>query len=217
MVHIVICLDDESPFFLLNEEADTSHFKVFLSTPSAPDVPVYFSSGIMEWTPAANASNKSRIDFLPQLTEDGKYKLRVQASDKTGNVSGDYDYQIEFEVYSKPSITEVLNYPNPFSTQTQFVFTLTGTEVPEEFKIQIMNISGDIVREITQAELGPVFIGRNLTEYWWDGRDEFGDLLANGVYLYRVEARLHGQSMDLSETSASRFFNRGFGKMYILR
>ncbi|MFM9986368.1 MAG: C25 family cysteine peptidase [Flavobacteriales bacterium] len=215
--HIVICLDDESPFFLLNEEADTSHFKVFLSTPSAPDVPVYFGSGIMQWTPAANSSNKSRIDFLPQLTEDGKYKLRVQASDKTGNVSGDYDYQIEFEVFSKPSITEVLNYPNPFSTRTQFVFTLTGTEVPEEFKIQIMNISGDIVREITQAELGPVFIGRNLTDYWWDGRDEFGDLLANGVYLYRVEARLHGQSMDLSETSASRFFNRGFGKMYILR
>lgn len=215
--HIVICLDDESAFFLLNEEADTSHFKVFLSTPSASDVPVYFSSGVMQWNPATSEANKSRIDFMPQLLEDGLYKLRVQASDKSGNVSGDYDYQIEFTVNSKPSITEVLNYPNPFSTRTQFVFTLTGTEVPEEFKIQIMNISGEIVREITQAELGPIFIGRNLTDYWWDGRDEFGDLLANGVYLYRVEARLHGQSMDLSETSASRFFNRGFGKMYILR
>jgi hypothetical protein len=215
--HIVICLDDESTFFLLNEEADTSHFKVFLSSPSSPDVPVYFSSGTLQWTPATSEANKSRIDFLPQLLEDGRYKLRVQASDKTGNVSGDYDYQIEFEVFSKPSITEVLNYPNPFSTRTQFVFTLTGAEVPQEFKIQIMNISGEIVREITQDELGPIFIGRNLTDYWWDGRDEFGDLLANGVYLYRVEARLHGQSMDLSQTGASRFFNRGFGKMYILR
>lgn len=215
--HIVISLDDESKFFLLNEESDTAFFKIFLTTPSASDVPVYFSSGLLQWNPATGEANKSSIDFFPQLTEDGSYKLRVQASDKSGNISGDYDYQIGFEVFSKPSITEVLNYPNPFSTRTQFVFTLTGTEVPEEFKIQIMNISGDIVREITQAELGPLFIGRNLTDYWWDGRDEFGDLLANGVYLYRVEARLHGQSMELSPTQASQYFNRGFGKMYILR
>ncbi len=215
--HILITLDDESQFFLMNEEADTSHFKVYITSPTMSDVPVYFNSGALQWTPAMNANNKSKIDFMPSFVEDGQYKLRVQASDKSGNVSGDFDYEIGFQVITKPSITEVLNYPNPFSTRTQFVFTLTGVEAPDEFKIQIMNISGDIVREITQAELGPIHIGRNLTDYWWDGRDEFGDQLANGVYLYRVVAKLNGQSVDLSPTVASKYFTKGFGKMYLLR
>ncbi|MFN0032307.1 MAG: C25 family cysteine peptidase [Flavobacteriales bacterium] len=215
--HIVITLDDENDFFLLNEEADTSNFKIYLTTPSVVAQPVYFSSGLLTWTPATGAANKSRIDYLPSFAEDGMYSLRVQANDKSGNASGDYDYEIKFQVISKASITEVLNYPNPFSTRTQFVFTLTGTEVPDEMKIQIMNVSGDIVREITQDELGPMHIGRNLSSYWWDGRDEYGDLLANGVYLYRVVAKLHGQHIELSPTAASRYFNRGFGKMYLLR
>lgn len=181
------------------------------------DLPVYFSSPELEWTPASAPANKFRIEYSPTFTVDGKYTLRVQASDKNGNISGAYDYEINFQIISKPSITEVLNYPNPFSTRTQFVFTLTGTQAPDQFKIQIMNISGDIVREITQDELGPMRVGRNLSEYWWDGTDEFGDRLANGVYLYRVVAKLHGENVDLSATSASRYFNQGFGKMYIMR
>ncbi len=214
---ILITLDDENQYFVMNDAADTSHFKIFLSSPDMSDVPVYFSSGELDFMPASLPANKCKIAYNPQLTTDGKYKLRVQASDKSGNISGNFDYEIEFEVNSKPSITEVLNYPNPFSTRTQFVFTLTGSEPPSEFKIQIMNIAGDIVREITQDELGPIRIGRNLTSYWWDGHDEFGDQLANGVYLYRVVARLNGENIELSETAASRYFTKGFGKMYLMR
>jgi len=80
-----------------------------------------------------------------------------------------------------------------------------------------MNVSGDIVREITQDELGAMRIGRNLSEYWWDGTDEFGDPLANGVYLYRVVAKLNGESVELNPTTASRYFTKGFGKMYLMR
>jgi flagellar hook assembly protein FlgD len=80
-----------------------------------------------------------------------------------------------------------------------------------------MTVSGHIVREITQDELGPLRIGRNLSEYWWDGTDEYGDRLANGIYLYRVIAKLNGQDIELNATSASRFFNHGFGKMYLMR
>jgi flagellar hook assembly protein FlgD len=127
------------------------------------------------------------------------------------------DYRIDFEIVTKSTITEVLNYPNPFSTSTQFIFTLTGSEVPDEFKIQIMTISGKVVREITQAEFGPIRIGRNFSAYKWDGRDEYGDLLGNGVYLYRVFARLNGENIDLRETEASQYFTKSFGKMVLFR
>ncbi|MDZ4824616.1 MAG: C25 family cysteine peptidase [Flavobacteriales bacterium] len=215
--HILISLDDENLFFIMNEEADTSNFRVYLTTPSLYDVPVYFSSAELEWTAATAPKNKFRMDYTPTFTVDGEYSLRVQASDKSGNNSGDYDYRIEFEIITKPSITEVLNYPNPFSTHTQFVFTLTGTEVPDQVKIQIMTIGGKVVREILQSELGLLHIGRNVTEFAWDGRDEYGDQLANGVYLYRVVAKLNGESLEIRESGASRFITKGMGKMYLMR
>jgi len=219
--NILITLRDENQFFLLNEDADTSNFKLYLSPPGAEQEAIYFAQAMandeIEWVPAGNSENKFTIIYSPNLTQDGKYRLIVQATDKSGNQSGSLDYEINFEVSNQAAITEVLNYPNPFSTRTQFVFTLTGREVPDYMKIQIMTISGRVVREIHQDELGPLHIGRNLTEYWWDGKDEFGDPLANGVYLYRVIARLNGEELDLRSTAASSYFKEGYGKMYLLR
>jgi flagellar hook assembly protein FlgD len=110
-----------------------------------------------------------------------------------------------------------MNYPNPFSTRTHFVFTLTGNELPDYMKIQIMTITGRIVREITMDELGDIRIGKNITEYAWDGTDQFGDQLANGVYLYRVIVRKDGQDVEHRESGADPYFTKGFGKMYLMR
>jgi len=80
-----------------------------------------------------------------------------------------------------------------------------------------MTVSGNIVREITQDELGPIKIGNNLTDFAWNGRDEFGDQLANGVYLYKVSLRSNGQKIENRNTSADHAFKNGFGKIYLLR
>ena len=127
------------------------------------------------------------------------------------------DYTISFEVINKSTITEIMNYPNPFSTSTRFVFTLTGSEIPDIFHIQILNVSGKVVKEISMDELGPIHIGRNITEYAWDGTDNFGDRLANGVYFYRVITQINGESIEKRETAADNFFKKGFGKMYLMR
>lgn len=217
---IVIQLKDENKFLLLNDTAD---FELYLKYPNQSNA-VKLNFGLPEITfiPATNQDNLCRIEYLPDFTaEDGIYELLVRARDRSNNISGygngDYDYNIRFEVVNHSTVTNVLNYPNPFSTSTQFVFTLTGSELPTEFTIQILTISGVVVREITVDELGPIHIGRNITEYRWDGRDEFGDLLATGVYLYRVIAKLNGEDMDRSNTSADKYFRNGFGKMYIMR
>jgi hypothetical protein len=213
-----ISLDDENEFLLLDEPSDTASFKVFLTWPDGQQDPVYFENpAVLSFFPATDAANKAYLEYRPLLEQDGTYELLVQASDKSGNASGLVDYRITFDVQSKPTITDVLNYPNPFSTRTQFVFTLTGTEPPDEVLIRIMTISGRVVREIRSDELGPLQIGRNRTAFWWYGTDEFGDPLANGIYLYTVRARLRGEDLDLSETGASPFFQNGIGKMYLLR
>ena len=109
-----------------------------------------------------------------------------------------------------------MNYPNPFTTRTQFVFTLTGSVIPDYFKIQILTASGRIVSEITRAELGDLRIGRNITDYYWDGRDQFGDRLAAGVYFYTVTTKINGENIDRRESGADEYINKEFGKMYLL-
>ena len=217
---ILISLKDENQFLALD---DTSSFTVSLRYPSAPnvDIPISFNDPAITFIPAnpgSDGENKARIEFRPTFLEDGIYELVVEGKDKLGNFSGNVSYKIAFEVITKSSVTSVLNYPNPFSTSTQFVFTLTGSEVPEQFKIQIYSVTGKVVREISRAEIGNIHIGRNITEFRWKGDDQYGDLLGNGVYLYRVITRLNGQVMDKAETDpAGNWVRKGFGKLYIMR
>ncbi|MBP6335376.1 MAG: hypothetical protein KA444_07890 [Bacteroidia bacterium] len=217
--NINIQLHDENKFLALN---DTANFKVYVKAPNSNNFQrVYFNSAIfaptMTFTSASLPKNSCRIDWNPEFLEDGTYIFEVEATDASKNESGKYNYRISFEVINRSTITEVLNYPNPFSTSTRFVFTLTGNEVPTYMKIQIMTVTGKIVREIMQNELGNIHIGRNITDYAWDGRDEFGDQLANGLYLYRVISDINGEAIEHRETDADKYFKKGWGKMYLMR
>ncbi|MFK8038226.1 MAG: C25 family cysteine peptidase [Crocinitomicaceae bacterium] len=218
---VVISLKDENPFLLLDSEADTSLFGIYLTDPNGDQKRLNFRNSdgepLLEWVPANANSKKFKIIHQGNFEEDGTYQLLVQGADKSGNISGDFDYTIEFEVEHQSSITNLMNYPNPFSSQTQFVFTLTGATVPDEFTIQILTVTGKLVRTITRHELGAMHIGRNITEYSWDGRDEFGDQLANGVYLYRVKTSINGETIEHRESGADDYITKGFGKMYLLR
>lgn len=219
--NIVIKLNDENQYLALN---DTSLFVVRITNPSNVISNLYFCSNAnekcesrMTWAPADLPKNSFSIEYNPIFSEDGIYELSVQATDKSKNQAGRIDYKITFEVINKSTITEILNYPNPFSTSTRFVFTLTGSEIPTYMKIQIMTISGKVVREITMDELGTIRVGRNITEYAWDGRDKFGDQLANGLYLYKVITSINGSEIEKRTTEADKYFVKGWGKMYLLR
>lgn len=216
--NINIQLSDENPYLSLN---DTSLFAIYLTNISeGVERRVYLQPGIEDgsilWLPAIN-NNDASITYMPIFEESGFYELRVQARDISNNLSGSNDYTIQFQVINESTITHLFNYPNPFSTRTRFVFTLTGNQIPDEINISIYTISGKMVKTIHVEELGPIYIGNNITEYAWDGKDEFGDQLANGVYLYRVNIEIDGQKVDVRKTDADGFFNRGWGKMYLLR
>ncbi|MCB0402523.1 MAG: hypothetical protein KDD41_10600 [Flavobacteriales bacterium] len=214
---IVIELTDENKFLLLDDTAD---YAIYITNPAGTEKRIYFTENgqqRMQFIPASLPKNNSKIILQGDFPVDGMYKLRVQASDKANNNSGDLDYIINYEVINASTITNVLNYPNPFTTSTRFIFTLTGSEIPDIFKIQIMTITGKVVREIHKDELGPIHIGRNVTEFAWDGTDTFGDRLANGVYLYHVITQINSQEIDHRDTSADGYFKKGFGKMVLFR
>ena len=225
---ILINLRSDSKYLALN---DTSLMNVFLLAPGqTTPTRVNYDGTIMKFYPADTATltklNRAQIDYKPTFLEDGTYELYVQDMDRSGNHSSNtsryegntfFDYKMSFQVINKPMITNVLNYPNPFTTSTKFIFTLTGSEIPQYMKIQIMTVKGIVVKEITEQELGPIHIGTNISEYAWDGRDQYGSQLANGVYFYRVVTRLDNKNMDGMSMSYDKYFKKGFGKLVILR
>jgi hypothetical protein len=217
---IVIELNDENPFLILNEDIDTANFQIEVMKPNISSWErINFFNGPLtnlEWH-INEDENIFTIEYNPVFKQDGIYKLRVQGQDKTGNSSGDEPYQINFEVIQKSSITNIYNYPNPFSTKTHFVFTLTGSEIPNKLDIQIMNINGRLIKQIHLRDIENIKIGNNMTKYFWDGRDEFGDPVANGVYIYRVISEINNLEIEHRSSEGDKAFNNGLGKMYLVR
>lgn len=225
---IEIKIKDENTELSMN---DTSIVDIWLVMPSGTQKELSFIEDDITFIPPSDvaAQNEASISFTPNLLEDGRYQLIVRGRDISGNLAAPGDYILAFEVISEAMISNVINYPNPFTTSTQFVFTITGTEVPDNLKIQVMSVSGKVVREVTLEELGDVKIGKNISDFRWDGSDQFGNELANGVYFYRVVASDDGEDLKLFTNPDGRynmsstakmddlFSSKGIGKMYKMR
>ena len=213
---INITLKDENKFLLLN---DSSYLSVFIKKDEETNFKrVSYSTGQLNSVPANNGEeNKLAVEFKPSRLSDGKYTLKVNSKDASQNTNQN-DYEISFEVINESSISNFYPYPNPVTTAMKFVFTLTGEKVPEKIKIQILTVSGKVIREITKEELGAIKIGNNISDFTWDGTDQFGDRLANGVYFYKVII----QDNELGElshrsTKGDQFFRNRIGKIYLMR
>ncbi len=209
---IIINSSDENEYLPLD---DPSLFKIKLEKPDGNTQSLTISDSEISFTPASGPENRASITYTPQNLADGVYTLVVQSEDVSGNVSGSNEYNVNFEVINKKAISNVYNYPNPFSTSTQFIFNVTGDVAPEGVLINIYTLSGKLVKQILPEELGPVRVGLNRSEYKWNGTDDFGQKLAAGTYLYK--AIYDKSKYDKLETSGDDLFDRGFGKMVILR
>jgi hypothetical protein len=217
---IIVKLKDEAKWLVLD---DTTYLTLNVRYPDGSLHRFYFNNDTLQFTPAGqapNPDNTATLNFKPYFTKDGEYELIVTGKDRSENTAGNIEYKVGFQVINKAMISNLLNYPNPFTTSTAFVFYITGSEIPQNIRIQIMTITGKIVRDITKDELGPLRIGRNITEFKWDGTDQYGQKLANGIYLYRVITNLNGKSLDkfkASDDDTDKYFNKGYGKMYLMR
>jgi hypothetical protein len=121
---------------------------------------------------------------LPQLTK-GKHTLTLKVWDVNNNSS---EETIDFIVQEKETITldHVLNYPNPFTTYTEFFFEHNQVCSELEAQVQIMTVSGKLVKTINQTVNTQGFRSAGIP---WDGKDDFGDQLAKGVYLYWIKVK----------------------------
>ncbi len=130
---------------------------------------------------------RGEVRFPLSQLEPGRYEIRVKAWDVANN-SGEGFTEFVVAEDGKIALEHVLNYPNPFSDRTCFQFdhNLAGEEI--EVLVQIYTISGILVKTLERSFVSDGAI-RQDDCLEWDGRDEYGDQLARGVYLYRVKVR----------------------------
>ncbi len=124
--------------------------------------------------------------------EPGLHTLTLKAWDVYNNSSST---EIQFTVFDKDEelvVKNVLNYPNPFVNYTEFWFNHNSSE-PLDVSVQIFTVSGKLVRTIngqTSADeccgSGASSLSRSIV---WDGRDDFGDKIGKGVYVYKLKVK----------------------------
>ena len=111
---------------------------------------------------------------------EGSHQLIVKAWDVHNNSS---ERTISFEVHNREtlSISNVLNYPNPFTSKTSFYFDHNQVNESLDVKVLIMTVSGRVVKTLHNSFTSDSFKGEIIP---WDGKDSYGDDLARGVYVY---------------------------------
>ncbi len=132
---------------------------------------------------------------LPALAK-GPHTLTLKVWDVNNNSS---EAKIDFVVQEASDIVlnHVLNYPNPFTTSTSFYFEHNQICSDLEVQVQIFTVSGKLVKTINQNVKTEGFRSEEIP---WDGRDEFGDQLAKGVYVYTFKVKSHdGKIAEKSE------------------
>ena len=197
-----------------------SNFTVFLQKGNEQAQAIDVNGPLASFSVDSTAGSVARLVFNPGKDKplaDGVYTLRVQGRNGANLSAATQDFQVKFEVVNASTITNVFPYPNPVTSKARFVFTVTGQELPRNMKIQIMTLTGRVVREIFMNELGPLHIGNNLTDYAWDGTDQYGDRLANGTYLYRVSLDEAGGTFERRATAGDKAFKNDWGKLVLLR
>lgn len=121
---------------------------------------------------------ESSFYYYPTLNEGGN-KLKIIYKNYTDDIDSiEYDVTVSNEL----SVKDFYNYPNPMKEQTSFIFNLLGSESPLNSKIKIYTVTGRLIKEINFLPT----IGYNQIN--WDGRDNDGDVIANGTYLYKFIA-----------------------------
>ena len=214
---IVVQLNDEDP---LVHVRDRAAFTLTLQRPGQSNpMLVPLTGADIGFSVDSTRGSRARLTFEPGKNgplPDGKYTLRVQGRDPSKAAAAAQEVQLTFEVVNAATISNVYPYPNPVISKARFVFTVTGHELPRNMKIQIMSLTGRVVREIFMSELGPLHIGNNITDYAWDGTDSYGDRLANGTYLYRV-AYDDNVGFSRRDTAGDRAFKNDWGKLVLMR
>ena len=137
------------------------------------------------YTAAQDDYSKGKVEFPLKDLAPGSYSLRFKVWDTYNNST---EQVLEFTIQStaKLQLSHVLNYPNPFTTNTTFHFDHNRAGDNLMVQIQIFTVSGKLVKTLDETIYNSPSHVANL---FWNGLDDFGDNIGRGVYVYKLKIR----------------------------
>ena len=138
-----------------------------------------------------------KINFELSELSAGEHTLKIKVWDNYNNSSS---RELSFIVVEETEIQlkNVLNYPNPFTTQTAFYFEHNQNCNFLDLSIQIYTVSGKVIKRINRRLHNEGFRSDGI---YWDGTDDFGEAIDRGVYIYNLSITNEaGQKVDKTQT-----------------
>ena len=123
---------------------------------------------------------------------DGNVESHTLSYQVTSEHLADAVMYIRIDRIGQPKRNQLLqNFPNPFNPETWIPYQL---ETSADVTLQIYDMSGSVVRTIDLGFKGQGFYMTRATAAYWDGRNNMGELVASGIYFYKL------QTADFSAT-----------------
>ncbi len=188
---ITVTLKDENTFVPL----DTTGFQMFLRYPCAEACEpqrIFLKRTDVTWQVSPDGK-ELKVDFRPATLPEGEYELWVQGADKSGNLSGNDFYRVNFNVLEAATAALLAPYPNPSESGFYFEFKLSGSEPPTRVLLQLFNSQGQLLQEFTQNDFEPLRVGFNRLHWLPDSQQEVPS--AAGLLFYRFELETGGQKL----------------------
>jgi hypothetical protein len=138
-----------------------------------------------------------KIKFELNELSPGEHTLKIKVWDNYNNSSS---RELTFVVVEETEIklSHVLNYPNPFTTKTAFFFEHNQNCDFLDLSIIIYSVTGRVVKRINRRIHNEGFRSEGI---FWDGKDDFNETLAKGVYLYNLSiTNEQGMKADITQT-----------------
>jgi hypothetical protein len=137
-------------------------------------------------------ANAVALTAKPKLSA-GEHTLRTEVTDAFGNT---LEKTLSFKVSESFELQIFGNYPNPFEDFTVISFLVLANNVLDDFSLKIYTVAGRQIREIKNPQGSDEIWDPGYHEVEWDGRDQDGKLVANGVYFALIRAKLGDKSFE---------------------
>lgn len=141
---------------------------------------------------------KGSVTFPFRNLSPGEHQLVFKVWDINNNsTTSTLNFVVKDESENKLTVNRLLNWPNPFTNKTYVQFEHNCDDILD-VNVQIYTITGKIVRTIsTSVSAEPTVLQgfrtpRQAIE--WDGKDDFGDTVAKGTYIFKIFARGQNQA-----------------------
>ncbi len=146
-------------------------------------------------TLALNSSNTTNTQInIPVIGLIGRQNLvtQIKPLDNETNYLNNWGW-LEFHVKKETLITNttkikqisvdnIKNFPNPFKEYTNIQITLNNEELPQNILFQIYDSKGSLIKKHYQS-------AQYQNTWVWEGKDQHGRSLPNGVYFCKVSPK----------------------------